>query len=83
MFGFPFSTRIIFAFIFVIFLSLAMSGIGIILASLAQDQNTVAGLANMIATPMAFLASAFFPMPNPTIITSFIGGRTLGIFDLL
>jgi len=83
LFGFPFSTQIFYAFIFTIFLSLGMSGMGIILASIAKDESSVNGLANVIATPMAFLAGAFFPMPNPTILPSFIGGRSLGLFDLL
>jgi ABC-2 type transport system permease protein len=85
MFGFPMSFEILYAYIFAILVSLSLSGMGLLIASIAKDEKSVGGLASLIATPMAFLAGAFFQMPNPTIVSngSFLGDHKLGIFDLL
>jgi ABC-2 type transport system permease protein len=86
IFGFRFSQTMFFsAYIFAMFVSFAISGLGILLAGLVKDQSAVVGLATMISTPMAFLAGAFFVVPNPTIISSgsIFGNNEFGLFDIL
>jgi ABC-2 type transport system permease protein len=81
MFGFPVSTDLILAFAFAIMISLSMSGLGLLIAGVAKNPDAAGSTSAMIATPMAFLASAFFIVPNPTLIN--IGSNTIGIMDLL
>ncbi len=85
IFGFPISTRILYAFIFGILVSLSVTGIGILLAAFVSSTEAASALSGIVSTPMAFLAGAFFTMPNPTLIPegSILGSHKLGIFDLI
>jgi ABC-2 type transport system permease protein len=81
MFGFPVSVDLILAFALAIMISLSMTGFGLIIAGIAKNPDAAGSTSAMIATPMAFLASAFFIVPNPEIVK--IGSNSLGIMDLL
>lgn len=85
MFGFEYSANIGLAFVFAVFVSLSMSGIGLMIASLGKNQEAAGAIGSMISTPMAFLASVFFIVPNPTIIAKggIFGSNSLGVMDLL
>lgn len=84
IFGFPFSIQILYAFIFGVFLSLAITGLGLIFAAFVKNAMVGQGLAGMASTPMAILSGAFFVIPNPTIIPAckFLGGNSFGILDI-
>lgn len=85
IFGFPFSIQILYAFIFGVFLSLAITGLGLIFAAFVKNAMVGQGLAGMASTPMAILSGAFFVIPNPTIIPvcKFLGGNSFGLLDIL
>jgi ABC-type multidrug transport system permease subunit len=42
----------------------AFSGIGLLIASRAQNQQTVGGLINLVLLPMMLLSGVFFPASN-------------------
>lgn len=85
IFGFPISIQILHAFIFGVFLSLAITGLGLIFAAFVKSAMTGQGLAGFAATPMAILSGAFFVIPNPIIIPAckFLGGNSFGVLDIL
>ncbi len=84
LFGFPLVPQLGLAFIFAMFVSIAMSGIGMLLAGLAANSESGGGMATIVTTPLAFLAGAFFPMPNPQILPAgILGVLPFGLFDLL
>ena len=85
MFGFPASFDLIVAFLFAMLVSLCMTGIGLILASIGKSANSTGSMSSMISVPMAFLSGAFFITPNPIIIpkNSIFGKHSIGLMDLL
>ncbi|MHA2251130.1 MAG: ABC transporter permease [Candidatus Kariarchaeaceae archaeon] len=85
LFGFDADGNITIAYIFAILISLSMTGIGLIIAGLVKNEEAAGSLSAMVSTPMAFLASVFFIVPNPVIIESgsILGENSLGVFDLL
>ncbi len=84
-FGFPFSYRLISAFLVVMFLSIAGTGISFIIAAVVKDYESAGSLSLLVSVPICFLADAFFPVNNPSMISesSYLGGNSLGFFDLL
>ncbi len=86
LFGFKFTVPMfISVMIFAFFINLSVSGLGIFLAAFVKNRNSAGGLSAIIGTPMAFLAGAFFTVPNPTIIPegSILGANTFHLFDIL
>ncbi|MCY3413518.1 MAG: ABC transporter permease [Candidatus Heimdallarchaeota archaeon] len=81
MFGFPFNSSIGIAFLFAVLISLSVSGIGLMIAGIVKNQEAAGTAGNMIATPMAFLSSAFFMVPNPELFS--IGDIAFRAFDIL
>ncbi len=84
LFGFPVTISVLYAFIFAAILSLSVSGIGILVAAFSKDSNAAGALSAVVGTPMAFLAGAFFTVPNPVLIPQgVIGPEAFRIFDIL
>ncbi len=84
LFGFPITVAILYAFIFAAILSLSVSGIGILVAAFSKDSSAAGALSAIVGTPMAFLAGAFFNVPNPVLIPQgIIGPEPFRIFDIL
>jgi len=85
LFGFPISIKLLYAFIFGLLVSLSVSGIGILLAAFVRSIEAASALTGIVSTPMAFLAGAFFTMPNPALIPagSILGSHEFGVFDLI
>ncbi len=84
IFGFPLTLHLIYAFLFSVVLALGISGIGVFVAGLVKDADTVGALAAIIGTPMAFLAGAFFDVPNPVLVSSSITGTDpIRVLDFL
>ncbi|MCY3414130.1 MAG: ABC transporter permease [Candidatus Heimdallarchaeota archaeon] len=82
LFGFPMSTQVFYAAIFIAFLAISATAMGIILATIFSDPNSVGGAAGLISTMMLFLAGAFVPLPNPELTSNFFGHK-LHLFDAL
>lgn len=84
IFGFPISISILYAFLFAALLSLSVSGMGILVAAFSRDSSAAGALSAIIGTPMAFLAGAFFEVPNPVLIPQeLIGPEAFRLFDIL
>lgn len=81
LFGFPVSGQIAIAFLFAVLLSLSVTGIGLMVAGIVKNTEAANSVTNMIATPMAFLSSAFFIVPNPKIFN--LGENPFRLFDFL
>ena len=81
LFGFPFSTQILYAIIFAVFLALSATAVGVILASIVKDHTSVGGVAGLVSTVSLFLAGAFVPLPNPELFN--LGSNVVHLFDFL
>lgn len=65
-------------------LGAATVALGLILAAFARNPKQAAAIGPLVTVPISFLAGAFFPMPNPTIIPDFYGaGSDFGLWDIL
>jgi len=63
---------------------LATVALGLILASIAKNENQAGYLGPMVAVPLSFLTGAFFPLPTITFTENFLGtGKPFELFDWL
>jgi ABC-2 type transport system permease protein len=63
---------------------LATVALGLILASLARDEDQAGTLGPAVVVPLSFMTSAFFPLPTVTLVDDFLGtGRPFELFDWL
>lgn len=86
LFGFPMTLGIFLSgFLLSLLVNIAITGMGVMLAGLSSDPSAVGGLAAIIGTPMAFMAGAFFSMPNPILIAEggLLGENSFRLFDIL
>ena len=83
LFGFPASSSLIYAFVFAILVSLSVTGLALIVASLAKDVQSASSMATMVAVPLSFLAGAFFGMPKIVLIENVMGDNSLELFDFI
>ncbi|MCY3412750.1 MAG: ABC transporter permease [Candidatus Heimdallarchaeota archaeon] len=86
MFGFRLTLQMFTAAYLLSFIvSFAITGMGVFLAGFVRDSSSAGGLAAIIGTPMAFLAGAFFTMPNPVLIPAggVLGDNSFRVFDFL
>ncbi len=61
--------------------SLAVIGLGLIVAAFAKNRDDAANIGTLIAIPASFLSGAFFPMPDTTLFQ--IGDRAIEAYDIL
>ncbi len=85
LFGFQVTTQYLPAFVFIFFFALSVTGMGLFLASFISNPDSAGGISAIIGTPMAFLAGAFFQIPNPVIIGKggILGDHIFRVFDFL
>lgn len=83
MFGFPATPKIVNAYVFAILVSLSVTGLGLIVASFAKNQDAAGSISTMVAVPMAFLAGSFFVVPDVILVENLWNGNSFGLFDLL
>ena len=63
---------------------LATVALGLILASLAKNEDQAGSIAPAVTVPLSFLTGAFFPMPTVILSNNFLGtGKTFELFDWL
>jgi len=62
----------------------ATVALGLIIAAFVSSAQQAGSVGPIITVPISFLTGAFFPMPNPTLISDFYGkGQDFGVFDIL
>ena len=85
IFGFSFDVRLLYGILFALIISLSITGIAIIVAAFVKQESAANALSGIIGTPMAFLAGAFFDLPNVPIIPegTILGDNSFGLFDLI
>ena len=72
------------AIIITLFGALASVALGLILASMAKNEDQAGNIAPAVCVPLSFLTGAFFPMPVVILTDNFLGtGRSFELFDWL
>ncbi|MHB8603729.1 MAG: ABC transporter permease [Thermoplasmatota archaeon] len=61
--------------------SLAVIGLGMVIAAFAKARDEAANIGTLIAVPASFLSGAFFPIPGVALFA--LAGHTVGVYDLL
>ena len=85
VFGFNITINTIYAALFCLLINLSVTGLSLLLSGFVKTQEAARSLALAVGAPMAFVAGAFFEMPNPTIIPrdTILGNNSFGIFDII
>jgi ABC-2 type transport system permease protein len=62
--------------------AVASIALGLVLTTFITKEKQASGLGTLVVVPLSFLTGAFFPIPNPIIVSNLLG-RPFGALDLL